>query len=436
MGKTLYLECYSGISGDMTVAALLDLGGDRTVLDKVLRSLSISGFETKISRVVKSGIDACDFDVVLDKAHENHDHDMEYLHGHRREGHERNHAHGTGTAQDHHHHEHRGIKEITYIIEHSAMTENAKKIALRIFEILAEAESKAHNVPVYQVHFHEVGAIDSIIDIVSTAVCVDNLGVDEVVVSPLAEGRGYVRCQHGVIPVPVPATANIAAAYDLEFRFTENDGEMVTPTGAAIAAALSTGKKLPTGCRIRKTGMGAGNKEFRQANVLRAMLLEEEETPEPRLIEKPSGMWVLETNLDDCTGEMLGFVMELLFEAGAADVWYTPIYMKKNRPAYMLSVLCDSQRREQLEELIFANTTTIGIRRSPVERTVLERRKTTVDTKFGPVEVKLCTHKGNTYCYPEYESVKAVCQETGQNYRRVYGEAEQAARKQNSQEEE
>ena len=179
MGKTLYLECYSGISGDMTVAALLDLGADRSVLDRVLKSLKVSGFETKISRVVKSGIDACDFDVVLDKEHENHDHDMEYLHGHHHEGHERNHAHGTGTAQDHHHHEHRGIKEITYIIEHSAMTENAKKIALRIFEILAEAESKAHNVPVDQVHFHEVGAVDSIVDIVSVAVCLDNLDIDQ-----------------------------------------------------------------------------------------------------------------------------------------------------------------------------------------------------------------------------------------------------------------
>ena len=180
MGKTLYLECYSGISGDMTVAALLDLGADRSVLDRVLKSLKVSGFETKISRVVKSGIDACDFDVVLDKDHENHDHDMEYLHGHHHEGHERNHAHGTGTVQDHHHHEHRGIKEITYIIEHSAMTENAKKIALRIFEILAEAESKAHNVPVDQVHFHEVGAVDSIVDIVSVAVCLDNLDVTDI----------------------------------------------------------------------------------------------------------------------------------------------------------------------------------------------------------------------------------------------------------------
>ena len=439
MKKILYLECNSGISGDMTVGALLDLGADQKELERVLDSMKVNGYHLHFGRKVTCGLDAFDFDVHLEHEHSHdheHDHDHEHSHDHEHvHDHTHSHAHEHSHAHTHGH-EHRNLHDVYAIIDRLDTNEHVKNLARKMFLIVAEAESKAHGLPIEQVHFHEVGAIDSIIDIVSTAVCVDNLGVDEVVVSPLAEGRGYVRCQHGVIPVPVPATANIAAAYDLEFRFTENDGEMVTPTGAAIAAALSTGKKLPTGCRIRKTGMGAGNKEFRQANVLRAMLLEEEETPEPRLIEKPSGMWVLETNLDDCTGEMLGFVMELLFEAGAADVWYTPIYMKKNRPAYMLSVLCDSQRREQLEELIFANTTTIGIRRSPAERTVLERRKTTVDTKFGPVEVKLCTHKGNTYCYPEYESVKAVCQEMGQNYRRVYGEAEQAARKQNSQEEE
>ena len=254
MGKTLYLECYSGISGDMTVAALLDLGGDRTVLDKVLRSLPISGFETKISRVVKSGIDACDFDVVLDKEHENHDHDMEYLHGHHHEGHERNHAHGTGTAQDHHHHEHRVIKEITYIIEHSAMTENAKKIALRIFEILAEAESKAHNVPVDQVHFHEVGAVDSIVDIVSVAVCLDNLNIDNGIVPVLYEGGGTIHCQHGILPVPVPAVANIVAAHGIRLALTGENGEYVTPTGAAIVAAVRTASythlTLPTMCQV------------------------------------------------------------------------------------------------------------------------------------------------------------------------------------------
>ena len=279
----------------LTVAALLDLGADRSVLDRVLKSLKVSGFETKISRVVKSGIDACDFDVVLDKEHENHDHDMEYLHGHHHKGHENNHfydhnhahedeaehfhshehnhAHGAGSAQDHHHHEHRGIKEITYIIEHSAMTENAKKIALRIFEILAEAESKAHNVPVDQVHFHEVGAVDSIVDIVSVAVCLDNLDVTEVIVPVLCEGRGTVRCQHGILPIPVPAVANIVSANHLYLKMTEVEGELVTPTGAAIVAAVKTKDKLPETFEIQKIGIGAGKRQYECPGILRAMII-------------------------------------------------------------------------------------------------------------------------------------------------------------------
>ena len=291
MGKTLYLECYSGISGDMTVAALLDLGADRSVLDRVLKSLKVSGFETKISRVVKSGIDACDFDVVLDKEHENHDHDIEYLHGHHHKGHENNHfydhnhahedeaehfhshehnhAHGAGSAQDRHHHEHRGIKEITYIIEHSAMTENAKKIALRIFEILAEAESKAHNVPVDQVHFHEVGAVD----IVSVTVCLDDLDITEVIVPVLCEGRGTVRCQHGILPIPVPAVANIVSANHLHLKMTEVEGELVTPTGAAIVAAVKTKDKLPETFEIQKIGIGAGKRQYECPGILRAMII-------------------------------------------------------------------------------------------------------------------------------------------------------------------
>ena len=272
MKKILYLECNSGISGDMTVGALLDLGADQKELERVLDSMKVDGYHLHFGRKVTCGLDAFDFDVHLEHEHSHdheHDHDHEHSHDHEHvHDHTHSHAHEHSHAHTHGH-EHRNLHDVYAIIDRLDTNEHVKNLARKMFLIVAEAESKAHGLPIEQVHFHEVGAIDSIIDIVSTAVCVDNLGVDEVVVSPLAEGRGYVRCQHGVIPVPVPATANIAAAYDLEFRFTENDGEMVTPTGAAIAAALSTGKKLPTGCRIRKTGMGAGNKEFRQANVLR-----------------------------------------------------------------------------------------------------------------------------------------------------------------------
>ena len=426
MGKTLYLECYSGISGDMTVAALLDLGADRSVLDRVLRSLPISGFETKISRVVKSEIDACDFDVVLDKDHENHDHDMEYLHGHHHEGRECNHAHGTGTAQDHHHHEHRGIKEITYIIEHSAMTENAKKIALRIFEILAEAESKAHNVPVDQVHFHEVGAVDSIVDIVSVAVCLDDLDVTEVIVPVLCEGRGTVRCQHGILPIPVPAVANIVSANHLHLKMTEVEGELVTPTGAAIVAAVKTKDKLPEIFEIQKIGIGAGKRQYECPGILRAMIISESteqakgRNPKAENQEIKDTIIKMETNIDDCSGEVLGFVMERLMKAGARDVHYVPVFMKKNRPAWVLNVICKEEDMEMLQNIIFEETTTIGIRYSRMERTILPRETRTLPTPWGEVLAKVCTLNGKEQFYPEYESVAQLSREKEIPFTEIY----------------
>lgn len=461
MGKTLYLECYSGISGDMTVAALLDLGADRSVLDRVLKSLKVSGFETKISRVVKSGIDACDFDVVLDKEHENHDHDMEYLHGHHHKGHENNHfynhnhahedeaehfhshehnhAHGAGSAQDRHHHEHRGIKEITYIIEHSAMTENAKKIALRIFEILAEAESKAHNVPVDQVHFHEVGAVDSIVDIVSVAVCLDDLDVTEVIVPVLCEGRGTVRCQHGILPIPVPAVANIVSANHLYLKMTEVEGELVTPTGAAIVAAVKTKDKLPETFEIQKIGIGAGKRQYECPGILRAMIIsqsaetdeakaqtEEVKNPEIRNNSKAENQETkdtiikMETNIDDCSGEVLGFVMERLMKAGARDVHYVPVFMKKNRPAWVLNVICKEEDMETLQNIIFEETTTIGIRYSRMERTILPRETRTLPTPWGEVLAKVCTLNGKEQLYPEYESVAQLSREKEIPFTEIY----------------
>lgn len=461
MGKTLYLECYSGISGDMTVAALLDLGADRSVLDRVLKSLKVSGFETKISRVVKSGIDACDFDVVLDKEHENHDHDMEYLHGHHHKGHENNHfydhnhahedevehfhshehnhAHGAGSAQDRHHHEHRGIKEITYIIEHSAMTENAKKIALRIFEILAEAESKAHNVSVDQVHFHEVGAVDSIVDIVSVAVCLDDLDVTEVIVPVLCEGRGTVRCQHGILPIPVPAVANIVSVNHLHLKMTEVEGELVTPTGAAIVAAVKTKDKLPETFEIQKIGIGAGKRQYECPGILRAMIISQsaeideekaqtEKFKNPEIRNNPKAenqetkdtIIKMETNIDDCSGEVLGFVMERLMKAGARDVHYVPVFMKKNRPAWVLNVICKEEDMETLQNIIFEETTTIGIRYSRMERTILPRETRTLPTPWGEVQVKVCTLNGKEQLYPEYESVAQLSREKEIPFTEIY----------------
>lgn len=437
MKKILYLECNSGISGDMTVGALLDLGADKEVLEKALDSLNLSGYHLHFGRTKKCGLDAYDFDVHLETEHEhshehahNHDHDHSHEHEHSHEhdhshehehDHEYEHSHEHDHSHEHEHshenhqtHEHRNIGDIYKIIDRLAAHERVKAMARRMFDIVAEAEAKAHGIPLEEVHFHEVGAIDSIIDIISVAVCVDNLGVDEIVVSPLAEGFGSVRCQHGVIPVPVPATANIASAYSLKLRLTDNEGEMVTPTGAAIAAALKTEDRLPLSCQILKTGMGAGKKEFKQANVLRAMILSEEED------QADDEMWVLESNIDDCSGEALGLAMESLLDAGAADVWYTPIFMKKNRPAYMLSVICKKNQIESMEEILFIQTTTIGIRRCPVNRTVLPREKRTVMTQWGEAEIKVCKYKDREFYYPEYESVKALCRKSGLDYQTIY----------------
>lgn len=310
MTKTLYLECSSGISGDMAVASLLDLGSseDKAAREvavlEVLGSLPVQGFDIRISRVEKSGLDACDFDVVLDAAHDNHDHDMDYLYGHVHEhehGHEHDHehdhhhdhvhdhAHGRGHHHDHHHgpdhdhghshhhhhHEHRNLADICAIIDASRATEGAKRIAHDIFAVIADAEAKAHGRPVDEVHFHEVGAVDSIADILAFAVCLDHVGADEVIVTDLAEGKGTVRCQHGIIPVPVPAVVNIVSAHGIALRMLDIQGELVTPTGAAIVAATRTSAVLPERFVIKATGLGAGKRVYETPGVVRAMLIEE-----------------------------------------------------------------------------------------------------------------------------------------------------------------
>lgn len=290
--KILYLECSSGISGDMTAAALLDAGADEAAVRRALESLPVDGFEVRITRVVKSGLDVCDFDVVLDAAHENHDHDMAYLHGHEHgeasahdhdHDHEHEHAHGEAHVHDHdhthdggHRHEHRGMAEIGAIIDAADMTDRAKEIARAVFAVIAEAEARAHGVSVDQVHFHEVGAVDSIADIVAIAAALDSLDVDDVAVSDLAEGTGTVRCQHGIIPVPVPAVVNIAAAHGLPLRITDVRGELVTPTGAAVAAAVRTRDALPERFTIERVGMGAGKRAYETPGILRAMILHAE----------------------------------------------------------------------------------------------------------------------------------------------------------------
>jgi hypothetical protein len=432
MGQTLYLECNSGISGDMTVAALLDLGADKDVLEKVLKSMPVKGFDIEINRVKKAGLDVCDFNVKLDEAHENHDHDMDYLHGdingdihedfledkheHHHEHHEHQHEHHEHSHEHEHHHEHRGLQEIQQILEDTEMSVKAKEISLRIFNILAQAEAKAHGTELNNVHFHEVGAVDSIVDIVSFAVCLDNLDITNVIVPYMCEGQGTIRCQHGILPIPVPAVANIVQMNDLQLKPTDIMGELVTPTGAAIVAATKTSDKLPEKYKIRKIGMGAGKRNYERPSILRAMLIESELQPS----KNNDYIYKLETNIDDCTGEALGYVMDLLFENGARDVHYTPVYMKKNRPAYLLTVICTEDKIDILENIIFKETTTIGIRRAKMERTILDRKQEQVTLSIGELSVKKCVLPDKTTRkYPEYEAVAKLARENNMSIQEV-----------------
>ena len=438
----LYLECNYGISGDMAVAALLDAGADRTALEKALASIPVKGFKTEIKRVEKNGVSCLDFNVILDSEHENHDHDMNYLFGHEHAEHNHddfnngeNYGHCHEHCKDsheHHHGEHggqvhghepRNLHDVLEIIDKTQMTENARKLAHKIFEIIAKAESKAHSKPVEEVHFHEVGAIDSIVDVIALSVCFDSLHVEKVFVPFLCEGTGTVRCQHGILPVPVPAVANIMQEYYVPLKITGERGEFVTPTGAAFVAAVATEFSLPKNFVLKKIGMGAGKRDYGVPNIVRAMLVETEEKNNPEnqassaLHDK---IIKLETNIDDSTGEALGFVMDELFASGALDVHYLPCFMKKNRPAWLLVVLCRLEDAAKMEKIIFMHTTTIGIRMSQMERTCLARSECSVEVFGEKAEVKVVDVYGEKRFYPEYERVSRIAQKTKKPFGEVY----------------
>ncbi|WP_302533636.1 nickel pincer cofactor biosynthesis protein LarC [Dialister invisus] len=446
MDKKLYLDCGSGISGDMFVAAMIDLGSDPDALEKALDSLPADGFFVEISRVKKAGIDCCDFHVHLDDDCENHDHDMDYLYGnltlaagsgcscHEESDREEHHCHCHEEGHDgeahhccrqgkDHHHTHRGLAEILPMIDACDMTETAKALARKIFRIIGEAEAKAHDLPLDKVHFHEVGALDSIVDVVAAAVTFDSLHIKEVIVPKLTEGTGTVRCRHGVMPVPVPATVNIVSAYKIPMELTGAKGEYVTPTGAAIAAAISTSHQLPPSFVIKKAGLGAGKRACTdRSGILRAFLIQGEENEGRDKVVK------LETDIDDCSGEVLGYVMKKLFKAGAKDVHYAPIFMKKNRPAWELTVICKEDQVEALEQIIFTETTTIGIREYPLMRSILDREEKEVETVYGKAAVKQVTFRDMTRAYPEYDTVKKLAKRNKVPFMDVFDAVKEAAK--------
>lgn len=447
MDKKLYLDCGSGISGDMFVAAMIDLGADPDALEKALDSIPADGFFVEIGRVKKSGIDCCDFRVRLDDDCENHDHDMDYLYGslalaagsgcscHEEPDREEHHCHCHEEGHDgeahrccrqgkDHHHTHRGLAEILPMIDACDMTETAKALARKIFRIIGEAEAKAHDLPLDEVHFHEVGALDSIVDVVAAAVTFDSLHIKEVIVPKLTEGTGTVRCRHGVMPVPVPATVNIVSAYKIPMELTGAKGEYVTPTGAAIAAAISTSHQLPPSFVIKKAGLGAGKRAYTdRSGILRAFLIQGEENEGRDKVVK------LETDIDDCSGEVLGYVMKKLFKAGAKDVHYAPVFMKKNRPAWELTVICGEDKAEELEQIIFTETTTIGIREYPLMRSILNREEKEVETVYGKAAVKQVTFGDMTRAYPEYDTVKKLAKKNKVPFMDVFDAVKEAAKK-------
>lgn len=375
----LYFDCFSGVSGDMILGALTDLGVDRIAFLREMDKLGLSrearisfsetekgGFRASCAKVERFGEDP----------------------------HERN------------------LSDINTLLNESDLSGNVKRIAKEVFLKVAAAEAKVHGKDINDVHFHEVGATDSIMDIVGAAVLLDMLRPDKVMCGKLTEGTGTVECAHGILPVPAPATAEICASNNLPLAICEEEGEMVTPTGAAILAqAVDEVGPMPPLRNIR-IGYGAGKKDFTRPNILRVFYGEIEE-------EKVDA-WVLETNIDDMTGEEVAFVMAKLFTEGALDVWFDTIQMKKNRPAVKLSVLCDKRDIEKTERLIFEETSTIGIRRYSVERTTLRREVKEVSTIYGTVRVKVSYIGDSKKLAPEYDDCKKLALQKGVPFREVY----------------
>lgn len=392
--KTLYFDCFSGISGDMTIGALLDLGLDLEYLKTELKKLPVEGYELKVSRVVRSNISATKFDVLI----EGDDHDHHHHH-------------------HHHSHSHRKAADILAMIGGSRLNANAKRIATEIFTKLAISEGKVHNIPPETVEFHEVGAVDSIVDTVGSAIGFDALGIERYICSPINIGSGFIHCQHGIFPVPAPATADLLRHATIYSKHAKT--ELVTPTGAAILAAVVHRFESIRGFAIERIGYGAGTKELPDfPNCLRLMLGEE------RPLALSGEITVIEANIDDMTPQNFGYVTEELLAAGALDVITLPVQMKKGRPGHLLQVLSPFDRVDVLSRIIFQETTTIGLRRYTADRTTLEREFVPVETQYGTVNIKVSKLDGEVVNFaPEYEDCARLARDKNVPLKRVQSEA-------------
>lgn len=379
-----YFDCFSGAGGDMIVASLVDAGADANALREVLAALNVGGYSLSIERVNKQGFAATRFHVELD-------------------GNEKQ--------------PHRHLKDIVKILTASKLSKRVKRNAVRVFERLVEAEARVHGTAVEEVHFHEVGAVDAIVDVVGAVLALEMLGVERIICSPIPTGSGTIECDHGVMPVPAPATAELLR--DVPLATCDEVGELVTPTAAAVLTTLaSTFGPIPA-MTLSSIGYGAGTRDGQKIpNVLRVFLGQAEGGDTDRIT-------VLETNLDDASPELVGHCMERLLNEGALDVYAVPIHMKKSRTGVVVVVLCEPGQASAMQRILFAETTTFGIRRFQADRTKLRRRHETVTTRFGEIRVKIGEAEGVATVSPEYEDCKAAAVEHGVALREVIAAANQ-----------
>ena len=384
----LYYDCFAGISGDMNLGAMVDLGVPPDHLEAELGKLKLDGYSLRISKGEKNGISGTKVDVELKEA-------------------------------KHSHHHRRGFNDIKNLIENSELDKKIKEYSIRIFRKLAEAEAKIHNKTIEEIHFHEVGAVDSIVDIVGAAICFHYLKPDKIMASSVEVGGGFVKCEHGIFPVPAPATAELLAGTPIKSGAVNT--ETTTPTGAAILAAFVDEFTDTYRFQIDKTGYGLGTKQFEIPNVLRVFLAHEEK--KHHSIPKIHNATIIECNIDDMNPEIYGYVMDLLFENGAHDVFITPIIMKKSRPGSKLSVLCSIDNEELLTDILLTHTTSLGIRMYEVKKTLLERETYRLKTKYGEVTIKTAIYKGEKLkSKPEYEECIRIAREQGIPVHKVYQE--------------
>jgi TIGR00299 family protein len=428
--KVLYYDCFSGISGDMNLGALVDIGVDKEYLINELLKLNISGYELMIKRDVKNGISGTKVDVILEDGHshdEDHNHGKDHHHNHDHNDHQHEHQHHHNHIhKEAIHHEHRNLRDIENIIQSSSLNENIKSISLKIFKKVAEAEAKVHNKSIAEVHFHEVGAVDSIVDIVGAAICLDYLKVDKIKCSTIEVGSGFVKCAHGLLPIPAPATAEILKDTPIKANVPF---EATTPTGAAILAYAVDEFTDSKNFSIKRIGYGIGTKDNKDVpNILRVFIGEDnlmdgvkDECKDTEFLQDE--VEVMECNIDDMNPELYEYIMEQLFANGALDVYMIPIIMKKERPGVKLNVLYTADKEKIIREIVLMQTTTLGFRKYRAQRNMLKREFSKIKTKYGEITVKNAYYNGKIIkSKPEYEECKRIALDNNININEVYKE--------------